>query len=105
MYGTIAVATVATDQQNVVDAARRWMRERAPHVPGFVAESVLVTDDGRTVVLTARFTDRAAYDELARDTAQAEFYTRHFADHFADVQWYDGTWELVDHAEPESRLA
>jgi|tagenome__1003787_1003787.scaffolds.fasta_scaffold19672039_2 hypothetical protein len=96
MYGTIAVATVATDQHHVLDAAHRWMRERAPHVPGFVAESLLVTDDGRTVVITARFTDRAAYDKLASDTTQQAFYTQHFATHFDDVRWYDGTWELVE---------
>jgi hypothetical protein len=101
MYGTVALATVADGDgahgaHEVLDAVRRWLRERAPRIPGVVAESVLVADDHRTVVMAARFRDRSAFEELARDPAQQAFYDRHFAPLFAEVRWEDGDWEVLD---------
>lgn len=98
MYGTVALATLADGDgaHDVLDAVRRWLRERAPQIPGFVAESVLIADDHRTVVMSARFRDRSAYEELARDPAQQAFYDRHFAPLFAEVRWVDGDWEVLD---------
>lgn len=99
-YGTIAVATVSAGAQgtDVLGAVQRWLRERAPAVDGFVAESVLVADDGRTVMMTARVRDREAHERLGRDPAQQTFWSDYFAPLFIDVRWVDGPWEVIEAA-------
>lgn len=91
MYGTVMVGTLKGTIEDVRLAAKKWQDER--QVPGFVSSEALVGDDG-TIVNVVKFTDRAAYESLADDPAQDEWWTNVMRPLLAaDPQWYDGRWE------------
>jgi hypothetical protein len=92
-YGTTMVGRLKSGSlDDIRDSLQRWERER--HVAGFVGAQVLVADDG-TIVNTAVFTDRAAYDKLAGDQAQDDWYQREIAPRLdGEPQWIDGEWDV-----------
>lgn len=94
MYGTVMIGKLG-DAGSVEDlrlAAKQWESER--QVPGFVSSESLVGDDGVTVISVVKFTDKAAYEALAGDPAQDEWWTTKMRPLLAeDPQWFDGHWE------------
>jgi heme-degrading monooxygenase HmoA len=77
----------------------RWLRERAPQVPGFIAEYVLEPDERphETVVLVA-FDSKENYVKNSNDPAQqawAERFRRLLA---ADPEWTDGEIRVFEPA-------
>ncbi len=98
MYGTVMIATLADGArpEDMVAATNLWLAERAPAAPGYVAEHLLVADDGRTVVAAVQFASQADYQRLADDPAQDEFYRKHFAPLVdGDPRWIDGHWQPI----------
>jgi hypothetical protein len=94
-FGTVMTGRLAesADGAQLVAALERW--EESRRVPGFLAAQVLVADDGRTVVSTALFRDKGAYDALAADPEQDTWYRRELAPLLdAEPAWVDGTWEV-----------
>lgn len=70
---------------------KEWESEGS--APGFVDTQILFADDGHTVVQTVRFTDKAAYDALSNDPAQATWWEDKAAPLFdGEPTWTDGTW-------------
>jgi hypothetical protein len=90
-YGTVMIATVTGDIDALQQASEDWAAER--RAPGFIVEEVLLSDDGRTVVLAVFFEDRDAYRRLAEDPEQDKWYSERIAPHVAAVRWIDGTWQ------------
>jgi hypothetical protein len=92
-YGTVMVARVRSGTaEDVREAGRRWVAERAPVVRGFEDEWVLYGDDG-TIVMAVRFASKEDYAALADDPAQDVFWQEHMAPILEDVRWIDGIWE------------
>ncbi|HVF20760.1 MAG TPA: hypothetical protein VNA14_11010 [Mycobacteriales bacterium] len=92
MYGTVMTGRLADgmtiDDYDVV--AKDWL---AREVDGFVDEYVMLGEDGRSVLVAVRFRDRAAYQALADDPLQDEFYQSRIRPLLAaDPQWTDGEW-------------
>ncbi|MGB8651353.1 MAG: hypothetical protein WCD35_11890 [Mycobacteriales bacterium] len=92
MYGTVMIGTLAegisVDDYDLV--AKEWLTRE---VEGFVDERVLLSDDGSTVVVAVRFTDRDAYQALADAPEQDEFYSARIQPLLAgEPQWIDGDW-------------
>lgn len=92
-YGTVMLATLTGELEALQRASERWAAER--RVPGFIADELLVAEDGRTVVLAVFFEDRDAYRRLAEDPDQDRWYSEHIAPHISDVRWIDGTWQAA----------
>jgi antibiotic biosynthesis monooxygenase (ABM) superfamily enzyme len=91
MYGTVMIGTLKGSIDELRNAVEKWQAER--QVPGYVSSDALVGDDGRTVVNVVKFTDKAAYQALADDPAQDEWWSTVMRPLLAeDPQWYDGTW-------------
>ena len=92
MYGTVMIGTLAAGcSVEDVDLALKAFFER--RVDGFEGEDVLLNEDGRTFVTAVRFRDKAAYQALAADPAQGEWYAQHLAPLLdGDAQWVDGDW-------------
>jgi hypothetical protein len=93
-YGTVAVGTLkpGVSSEAVIAAGRHWLSERAPSVPGFVDDLVLVGDDGRTIVTVTRFESKADYEKLAEDPDQPRWHDEHLAPLFdRGLRWFDGT--------------
>jgi hypothetical protein len=92
-YGTVMIGKVKPGSVDEVrDAGRRWLAERAPVVRGFEDEWVMLGDDG-TVVMAVRFASKEDYAALAEDPAQDAFWSKHMVPVLQEVQWVDGTWE------------
>ena len=93
MYGTTMIASTRADREEIQAAFDDWLRERAPHIPGFVDAGVLYGEDGVTLVNWARFADRAAYQALSDDPDQAAFWLARMAPLLeGDPRWVDGEW-------------
>jgi len=91
MYGTVMTGRLRGSFDDAIKELRDW--EASRNVPGYVDSQLLLSDDGRTMVNTVRFTDRAAYEALADDPAQARWYEEHMAPLIdGDPTWTDGTW-------------
>lgn len=92
MYGTVMIGRVA-DGVSIEDyrkVADEWRASR-PDV-GFVDEWALVTGDGR-IVVPVRFVSREAYETLAGDPGQDEWWTTKMRPLLAgDPEWIDGAW-------------
>ena len=92
MYGTVMIGRMA-DGVSVDDyrkVSEEWRSERTD--VDFVDEWALVTDDGR-IVVPVRFASRAAYEALADDPAQDEWWATTMRPLLAaDPDWIDGTW-------------
>jgi hypothetical protein len=96
VYGTVMIGRLAnaTSVEDYRKAVEDWKTHRAPHVPGFLDEWVMIADDGVTVVNVVRFRSRKDYAALADDPAQSEWWAEKAAPLFdGDPQWIDGTWE------------
>ncbi len=94
MYGTVMIArtTVSTDQLR--ESSRRWTTERGPSV-GYVDQWVMTADDGR-VVMAVRFESKEAYQKLADDPGQNEWWTTQVAPLLdGEPEWIDGEWQTV----------
>ncbi len=93
MYGTTMIATTKSNRQEIQAAFDDWLRERAPHITGFVDAGVLYSDDGLTVINWARFSDREAYQALSDDPAQEAFWLARLAPLLeGEPRWVDGEW-------------
>jgi hypothetical protein len=90
-YGTVMIATLTGSLDDVRRAAVEWAEHRA--AAGFIAEEVLLADDGRTVVAPVFFASRQDYERLAEDPAQDTWWQSEMAPHLTDVRWIDGTWQ------------
>jgi hypothetical protein len=96
VYGTCMIATLSpsTTVDAVRLASKRWLEERAPHVPGFISEQTLIGDDDSTIVMSVQFRSKADYLALADDPAQDAFWQESFAPLIqGEPRWIDGTWE------------
>jgi hypothetical protein len=91
-YGTVMIAKLKPGKiDDLISWVERWEEER--RVPGFVGESILLGDDGSTVVVPVRFESRDAYDRLGQDPTQDEWYQKIAADCLeGEVRWIDGSW-------------
>ncbi|MBI1351957.1 MAG: hypothetical protein GC156_12660 [Actinomycetales bacterium] len=89
-YGTVMIGRLAVPVEQLLASQADW---RGRNVPGFVRESVLLGDDGRTVVMTVVFESKDAYLALADDPGQDEWWStvaRPMLEE--DPQWIDGHW-------------
>jgi hypothetical protein len=95
MYGTVMIASAKPGMADqMVDATRRWLRDRAPRIPGFLDEWVLVGDDGVTLVAAVRFASKEDYQKLAEDPFQDAYWHQEYADRIeGEVRWVDGEWQ------------
>lgn len=90
-YGTVMIATLTGSLDEVRRAAVDWAEHRA--AAGFLAEEVLLADDGTTVVAPVFFASREDYQRLADDPNQDRWWNEQMAPHLSDVRWIDGTWQ------------
>ena len=90
-YGTVMTATLTGSLDAVIDATREWAEQR--DVAGFLADEILVSDDGRTIVTPVFFASKDEYAKLADDPMQDQWWSTRMAPHLADVTWVDGTWQ------------
>ena len=92
MYGTIARLRPNRGQETALDEiGQRWLRERAPTVPGFVAQYVLKSEQhpGEVLTLTV-FDSKAAYRQNADDPDQHRWFEQFRALLAAAPEWNDG---------------
>lgn len=90
-YGTVMIATLTGSLEPVRRAAADWAEHRA--APGFLAEEVMLADDGTTVVVPVFFASKQDYLRLAEDPSQDAWWQEQMAPHLTDVRWIDGTWQ------------
>ena len=90
-YGTVMTATLTGSLDAVVQASREWVEKR--DAAGFIADELLVTDDGRTICTPVFFASKDEYLKLADDPMQDEWWSTRMAPHLTDVKWVDGTWQ------------
>lgn len=90
-YGSVMTATLTGSLDEVRRAVVDWVEHRA--APGFLAEEVLLADDGTTVVVPVWFASRADYERLAGDPGQDAWWQQEMAPRLTDVRWVDGTWQ------------
>ncbi|MCW2613779.1 MAG: hypothetical protein JWN08_773 [Frankiales bacterium] len=90
-YGTVMIATLTGDLDTVRRATADWVEHRT--AAGFLAEEVLIGDDGRTVVVPVFFDSKQSYERLADDPGQDAWWSEKMAPHLTDVRWFDGTWQ------------
>jgi hypothetical protein len=93
MYGTVMIGRLAAPIDKVEAVSKQWEQEKGSTLDGFVDSSVLLGDDGTTVVVGVRFKDKASYQALSDDPDQDRWWSEEMAPLLADdVQWIDGTW-------------
>ena len=90
-YGSVMTATLTGSLDQVRRAVVDWVEHRA--AAGFLAEEVLLADDGTTVVVPVFFASRQDYERLADDPGQDAWWQEKMAPHLTDVRWTDGTWQ------------
>jgi hypothetical protein len=92
MYGTLVRIRPKPGQETTIDALnRRWLQERAPRVPGFIAEYLLASEStpGELVGLVL-FDSESNYRKNADDPEQDRWYRELRAALDADPEWNDG---------------
>jgi hypothetical protein len=92
MYGTIMRARVKPGLEGVADElGRRWLRERAPAVAGFIGEYLIKSTNhpGEWASL-AIFDSEENYRKNANDPEQDRWYRELRATLEADPEWFDG---------------
>ena len=95
-YGTVMIATLTGSIDDLQRATREWADSR--DVAGFLADEILVSEDGKTVVTPVFFASKDEYLKLAEDPQQDTWWSTRMAPHLSDVKWIDGTWqEAVAH--------
>jgi L-rhamnose mutarotase len=93
MYGTVMMGKLKVPFEQLDGAVRAWEAARGGDV-GFVDQSVLLSDDGATVIAAIRFADKESYARLADDPTQDEWWSTSMAPCFdGDVMWVDGEWK------------
>jgi hypothetical protein len=93
MYGTVMIGQLAAPIDKVEAVSKAWEEKKGASLAGFVSSTVLLADDGQTVVLCARFKDKASYEALAEDPDQDRWWTEEMAPLLeTEVRWIDGTW-------------
>jgi len=93
VYGTVMVGRLAVPFAEVDAVVRAWEEQRGSQMPGYVGQSVLLSEDGTTVVAAIRFADRASYQALGADPEQDVWWTTRMAPCFdGEVRWTDGQW-------------
>lgn len=92
MYGTIWRCRPNPGQEQVfVDLARRWLRERASAVDGFIAEYILTSETKPGELLGLVLFDRETnYRSFAADPSQHDWFEQFRATVEADFEWNDG---------------
>ena len=93
MYGSVMIGRLAAPIDKVQAVAKAWEEKKGSTIPGFEASRVLAGDDGKTIVLCARFKDKTAYEALANDPDQDRWWTEEMAPLLdGEPQWIDGDW-------------
>ena len=93
MYGTVMVGRLKGTPEEMQRVNDEWLELQ---VPGFVREETLVGDDGRSVISAVFFESREAYERLAKDPRQDEFWRTRFLPLLeGEPQWFDGTWQTA----------
>lgn len=96
-YGTVMIATLTGSLEDLLRANAEWAEQRRAR--GFLSEEVLLSDDGRTVVVPVFFASKEDYQRLADDPDQEHWWLDRMAPLVRDVRWIDGVWqEAVTHA-------
>ena len=90
-YGTVMIATLTGSADALRQASQDWAKDH--DVPGFLADEILISDDGTKVVTSVFFSSREDYQRLADDPQQDAWWTEKMAPHLSDVTWIDGTWQ------------
>ena len=93
MYGTVMIGELAAPFDKVQAISKAWEAERGGKATGYLGESVMLADDGKTVVVAVRFKDKETYRALGDDPEQDRWWREEMAPCFAgEVRWIDGTW-------------
>jgi predicted small metal-binding protein len=90
-YGTVMIATLTGSIDELQQATREWAEKR--DVAGFIADEILLSDDGKTIVTPVFFASKDEYAKLADDPQQDTWWSTRMAPHLSDVKWIDGTWQ------------
>jgi hypothetical protein len=91
VYGTVMIAKPKGSAQEFQAAGDRWSAERG-QAAGWVGTDLLAADDGR-IVMAVKFESKDAYDRLADDPTQDEWYRTVLAPMLdGDPEWIDGHW-------------
>ena len=90
-YGSVMTASLTGSLEQVRRATVDWVEHGA--AAGFLAEEVLLADDGTTVVVPVFFASKQDYERLADDPGQDAWWQEKMAPHLTDVRWVDGTWQ------------
>lgn len=94
MFGTVMIGRSATSVEHMRSLVADWSSQMGS-TAGFVDERALVTDDGR-VVMCVRFVDRASYEALADNPAQAAWWEANLKPLLdGDPEWIDGHWHDI----------
>ena len=97
-YGTVMTATLTGPVEELLRASQEWAKEY--DAPGFLADEILVSDDGSKIVTSVFFSSREDYQRLADDPRQDAWWTEKMAPYVTDVTWIDGTWQQTITREP-----
>jgi hypothetical protein len=90
-YGTVMIGRSSAAVEHLRATVAQWAAQIGT-AAGFLDESWLVADDGR-VVACVRFVDRSAYETLAGNPAQAEWWEARLRPLLDDdPEWIDGSW-------------
>jgi heme-degrading monooxygenase HmoA len=92
MYGTITRVRVKPGLEGAADElSRRWLRERAPNVAGFIGEYLVKSADRPGEVMSlVIFDSEENYRKNAADPEQDRWYRQFRALMEADPEWFDG---------------
>lgn len=91
MYGTMAICKVKAENREKMQKV--MLQYEKLDVPGYLGSEVMFPNNhDDTMVLVARFADKASYEANADDPAQHERYVEYRALMEADPEWYDGDW-------------
>ena len=96
MYGTVMVGALKGSRGDVEQALADWQSQQAPGAAGFVDSGILVSDDGSTVAMFARFESKETYVALSDDPEQDRWYQSRLAPLLeGEPRWIDGEWAAL----------
>jgi quinol monooxygenase YgiN len=92
MYGTLArVRPKQGRGQEIIRLTERWISERGADVPGFIADYLLVPDNGQgDMLILSVFASQGAYRANADTIQQDRWYREFRAALESDPEWSDG---------------
>ena len=94
MYGTVMIAKIKADPDEMMRAAQKWNTER--QVDGYRRTDALTGDDGETIVVAVQFDSKEQYVALADAPEQDEWYRTVMAPMLdGEPTWIDGTWNSI----------